>query len=77
MHPSTMGPSSSPRLQDLPTELVLCIMKSLPDRRSLFSLLQTCRIFSTIFDSAEPQILKAILAQVFSPKAVPEALNVR
>ena len=71
------GPSSVSRLQSLPIELILSIMKSLPDHRSLLSLLQTCRGFSHIFETAEAQILEAILSQLFCPRAVPEALAMR
>lgn len=65
------------QLQNLPIELILAIMKSLPDYSSLLSLLQTSRIFSRVFASAKPQVLMAILSHIFHPKPVPEALAVR
>ncbi|KAF7503872.1 hypothetical protein GJ744_003069 [Endocarpon pusillum] len=52
-------------------------MKSLPDHSSLLSLLQTCRSLSGIFDYAGPQILQAILSQLFHPRTIPEAVTVR
>jgi hypothetical protein len=58
-------------------ELILAVMRCLPDYRSLLSLLQSSRVFLDVFTAAEPQILKAILSQLLHPKPVPEALNVR
>jgi len=65
------------KLRSLPIELILSVMKFLTDYQSLLSLLQTCHTFSHIFESAQPQILQAILSHLLYLRAVPEALAVR